>query len=157
MSGTGIVTFDYETWSLRFPEFSETVGDTLAQLYFTEAAIYLDNTAGSLVTDVNQRAVLLNLLVAHIASLNVGSNGNPASPLVGRITQATQGSVSVSTDNGSTSPNAAWYLQTKYGAQYWQMTAGYRTMRYYRGAPPAYDAGNRNRLFPWAGGRYPGY
>jgi hypothetical protein len=130
MSGTlGVVTFDYALWSLRYPEFA-VVSSLVAGEYFTEATLYLDNTACSVVQDASaggQRALLLNMLTAHIASLN----GFGSSPLVGRISQATEGSVSVSAEYGPASGTSAWFLQTKYGAAYWQATAQFRTMRYY--------------------------
>ena len=53
-------------------------------------------------------------------------------PLVGRIDQATEGSVSVHADMGDTtagSPSQPWYEQTTWGSMYWAMTAGVRTAR----------------------------
>lgn len=133
MSGTGVVTFDYAVWVARYPEFS-SVSQPLAQSYFNEATIYLDNTACSIVQDTARRAVLLNMLTAHIAALNrKGTDGQLASPLVGRIDSATEGSVSVHADMPGGTANAAWFQQTPYGAAYWQATAQYRTMRYVPG------------------------
>lgn len=137
MSSTGIFVFDYGTWILRYPEFQPTVNDVLAELYFTEAQIYLNNTACSLVSDVAQRGVLLNMLVAHIASLaqtSAASGGGAG--IVGRINSATQGSVSVGSDLTGIPGSAAWFSQTPYGFAYWQATAAYRTMRYKVGNNP---------------------
>lgn len=128
----GIVVFDVAAFRRRYPEFS-SVPDSLLNEYFAEATIYLDNTDGSRVSDVGQRAVLLNMLTAHITKLNSGSDGEPANDLVGRISSATQGSVSVSTDMGPMTNTEAWYAQTKYGAAYWQATSPYRTMQYVPG------------------------
>ncbi|HBW3346587.1 DUF4054 domain-containing protein [Klebsiella pneumoniae] len=128
----GIVVFSIDRFRARYGEFSTTSDDLLTE-YFNEATIYLDNTEKSRVKNVEQRAVLLNMLTAHIAKLSTGSDGESASDLVGRISSATQGSVSVSADMGATSANAAWYLQTKYGAQYWEATASFRTMQYIPG------------------------
>lgn len=125
----GVVVFDVDKFRLRYPEFS-SVPDELLTEYFNEATIYLDNTECSRVQDVAQRSVLLNMLTAHITKINAGSKEQPASELVGRISSATQGSVSVSADMGPVSRSEAWYLQTKYGAAYWQATAPYRTMQY---------------------------
>lgn len=99
--------------------------------------MYLNNTDNSRVSDVGQRGVLLNMLTAHIAALNSGVNGNAPSGLVGRISSASQGSVSVSADMGPTTNSEAWYQQTKYGAAYWQATAPYRTAIYVPGASPS--------------------
>jgi hypothetical protein len=140
---TGIVVFDPAAFKVRYPEFVN-VGDALLQVYFDEATIYLANTEDSRVQDVAQRAVLLNMLVAHIAQMNAGSATQPASPLVGRVNTATEGSVSVGADMGVVPFTAAWFLQTKYGASFWQATARYRTMQYVPG-----------RSYPGAGYRYP--
>lgn len=129
---TGVVVFDPSAFKARYPEFV-SVSDALLQAYFGEATIYLANTEDSRVQDVAQRAVLLNMLVAHIAVMNAGANGQPASPLVGRVNTATEGSVSVGTDMGTVPFTAAWFLQTKYGAAFWQATARYRTMQYVPG------------------------
>ncbi|RVT95246.1 DUF4054 domain-containing protein [Rhodovarius crocodyli] len=128
----GVVTFDYAAWVARYPEFS-TVTQPQADGFFAEACLYLDNTASSIVCDLGQRATLLNMLTAHLAALYAGVGGQPASPLVGRVTNATQGSVSVGVDAGPVTASQAWFVQTKYGAAYWQATARYRTMRYVPG------------------------
>lgn len=142
MSGTvqpqGVV-FDYVLWAARYPELAGSVGSDLATLFFAEACLYLDNTPGSLVTDATpggRRALILNMLTAHVAALNAPINGQASSALVGRIASATEGSVSVTADMGAVSPNAAWYLQTKYGAAAWTALAGKRTMRYFPGYGP---------------------
>jgi hypothetical protein len=97
--------------------------------------------------------MLLNMLTAHIAMMNSGitassvPNGG-SSQLVGRISDATQGSVSVSADMGTAGPaggSAPWYQQTKYGAAYWQATAGYRLGgRYKRGPQPYFGVASPN-------------
>lgn len=129
---TGVVVFDPSAFNVRYPEFS-TVSDDLLQAYFDEATLYLSNTDGSRVQDVEQRAPLLWMLTAHIALLNSGANGQGASPLVGRVNTATEGSVSVGTDMGVVPFTAAWFLQSRYGAAFWQATARYRTMQYVPG------------------------
>ena len=141
---TPVLTFSFSDWSAQFPEFT-AVGAVLGQSYFNRASILcandscnpafgLDGTGAMLGT-------LLYLLTSHIAWLNAprDANGNPAatgtpaSPIVGRINTASEGSVSVGADMGDAnvgSPSQAWYMQTKYGAEYWAGTAGIRTARY---------------------------
>ena len=106
--------------------------------------------------DANQRQFLLYLLTAHIAAIAQGTNdgsGNITPPLgiVGRINNASEGDVSVSSE-WQAPPNAsqAYFTQTKYGAQYWTMTARYRTALFVPAPPSAYDplAG----LGPYGGG-----
>lgn len=144
-NGNGVVTFDYAIWAARFPSLAANVDAPLANAYFAEAQLFCDNTPCSPVRNLTIRAVLLNLLVAHLAMLNTpvdaassgGSSGgstsgpSPApSPLVGRITSATEGSVSVSTQFDVPPGSAQWFAQTPYGAEFWAATAAYRTMRY---------------------------
>lgn len=136
MATPGIVDFDYAYWIQSYPEFS-TVNESLADIYFAQAQIYLNNTPTSPVIDYQpkgQRAILLNMLVSHIAQLNANAGKGQA---VGRISNATEGSVSVALDMGTQPRAAAWYLQTIYGANYWQATMAYRAGgRYYRGRTP---------------------
>ncbi|MCG4256920.1 DUF4054 domain-containing protein [Acetobacter senegalensis] len=126
-----VAVFDYATWSARYPDLAELVAAPLAGLYFAEAELYLDNTECSPVRNVAQRTLYLYMLVAHIAYLNLpaASGGNGAG-MVGRVASATRGSVSVSTDMGSQPGSAAWFMQTQYGAAFWQATLWLRTARY---------------------------
>jgi hypothetical protein len=129
------VTFDYNAWIARFPEFT-AVPQALAQQYFAEATIYWRNDGTSPNASTAIQSALLNLVTAHIAALNVQSQGDPipgtskdANSPVGRITSATQGTVTVQTDLGlapSTSERQAFFAQTRYGVQFLSMTAGYR-------------------------------
>lgn len=132
----GVVIFDPAAFKLRYPEFS-SVDSALLQQYFTQATIYLDNTDFSRVSDLAVRAMLLNMLVAHIAFLYSGANGQSPSGLVGRIDSASEGSVSVHADMPGVTANSAWYMQTKYGADYWNATAPFRTFQYISGHSPS--------------------
>lgn len=125
----GAVVFVPGNFRAVYPAFA-TLADAVLNDCFARATLILDNTEASPVQDVAQRGVLLNLLVAHIAALSYGEHGQAPSGLVGRVNSATQGSVTVSTDYGAVSQSQAWFAQTQYGAQYWQMTAQYRTLRW---------------------------
>lgn len=140
------VTFDYSAWALAFPEFSN-VTQTQATMFWNEATIYCRNDGGGPVSNATTQSFLLNLLTAHIAFLRVGTAANPASPLVGRISQAAEGTVSVSTELPTLPGAAAWYSQTQYGLSYWTAIAPYRTMRYLP---------NRGRFGPGYGSLYGG-
>lgn len=130
----GVVAFDYDAWALRYPEFNATVTAPVANAYFQEAQLYCDNNDHSIICNLDERAVLLNMVTAHIAQINAGSNSQPASPLVGRINNASEGSVSVQAEYADvTSGLMAWFLQTKYGASFWTATAKYRMGRYFPG------------------------
>ena len=124
----------YTEWSTLFPEFSN-VSSSMAQLYFNLATRYCDNTAQSSVTDYSaggERDTYLNLLTAHIAFLLSGTSSQAASPLVGRIADATEGSVSVSVDlPEANNATQAFFMQSKYGLLFWTATQQYRTGGFY--------------------------
>lgn len=125
---SGAVVFEPAVFSEQYPEFAPLSGPTL-QLYFDQATFVLSNSRGTRVRDPRQREVLLYLLTAHIAALMArGSDG-----LVGRIKEAQEGSVSAKAEFSTRVAEVqAWFVQTQYGATYWQMTASYRTMIYLR-------------------------
>lgn len=123
----GPVTFNFAVWVQRYPEF-QGVDEWLAQAYFDEAGLYCANSIQNPALPI--LSTLLNMLTAHIAWLNATRNGEPASSLVGRISDATEGSVSVSVQNDYDPGTPQWYQQTKYGAAFWAATAPYRTARY---------------------------
>jgi Protein of unknown function (DUF4054) len=137
-----VVVFSQDAFNQRYPEFAPTVAafPTAPQACFDEAGIYCDNTDFSRVP-VSIRTVLLNMLTAHILFIGYGIVGvSPASQAVGRVQSAGEGSVNVSLDMGPVTNTQAWYLQTKYGAAYWQASAAYRTALYIapRCGPRAY-------------------
>jgi hypothetical protein len=131
-TGSGVVAFDPVYFSQRFPEFA-AVSTMLLGYYFNDAGLLLDNTACSIVWDSSvggRRYIWLHLLTAHLAAINAGVNGAAPSELVGRISDAAMGSVHVAADMGDQPMGAAYYNQTKYGAQFWTQSARYRTARY---------------------------
>jgi uncharacterized protein DUF4054 len=137
----GIVTFDPAAFIAAYPSFT-TVPAAALTANFTFATLLLNNTCCSAVKDAPTRAVLLNLLVAHITALLNGVNGQPPQGVVGRISAATEGSVSVTVEFQTQSEAAAYFQQTQWGAMYWRATAQYRTARYF---PPCETEG----FFPW--------
>ena len=136
-----VVTFNYGQWIQRYPEFS-AVTQPIAQNYFNEATLtHRNDGIGRGPTDPNQQLMLLNMLTAHIAKLNAPDpdTGEPPSPLVGRISSASQGSVNVSVENNYPPGTPQWFQQTPYGSAYWAATAVYRTMFYRRGPHRTFD------------------
>ena len=125
----GVVTFNYLIWSSVFPALAASVNETAAQQYWNQAGLYLDNTPCSPIQNLQTRAMILGLLTAHIATLFGVINGNPPSPLVGRINSAAEGSVNVGTEMPGP-VSAAWFNQTPYGAAAWQAMAPYRQAIY---------------------------
>jgi hypothetical protein len=131
-----VATFNYAIWSAAYPELAASVTQPQAQGYWDQAQLYCDNTPQSVIRDVGQRAMLLGMVTAHIAALRAPLNGQPSSPLVGRISSGTQGSVSVQTQLDVPAGVPQYWAQTKYGIQYWVATTQYRSMRYVPGPQP---------------------
>jgi hypothetical protein len=127
-----VVVFDLVEFRALYP--SITAIDAQLEDYFAMAETFLDNTACSVVKDLSARKRMLYLLVAHIAMLTgMAEKGNP---VVGRISNATEGTVSVALDYGTMGNNERWYLQTPWGAMYWQLTKRYRSAVYRMGIAP---------------------
>lgn len=124
-----IVVFDLPAFKSAYPEFAG-VADSALQQYFAQAEQLVNNTDNSRVSSITERTLLLSLLVAHVAKMRLSAASGGG--LVGRVSSATEGSVSVSADMGPTTNTQAWYIQTTYGADYWALTAKYRTFHYRR-------------------------
>ena len=150
MSGSGTVTFDYAVWAVQFPVLAVSVDETQATMYFGFAELYLQNNGCSQIASLTKRALILNLLTAHLATIFASINGNAPNPLVGRISQGSEGSVSVTVDFPE-NPNAAWFNQTPYGAAAWVAMAPWRTALYI--APPQVPLGAQS----WPGAGAVGY
>lgn len=133
-----VATFVYADWIAIYPEFSpsgtQPVVSQQATNYFNMATIFQVNDGSGPVADAATQTTLLYALTAHIAALNANlASGAAPPPLVGRINSASEGSVSVGAEFNVPAGTAQWYAQTKYGAMWWAMTAGYRLMNYRRG------------------------
>lgn len=132
-----VVIFNVTLFREAYPKFS-AASDSFLTLMFNEACLlYIDNTDASLVQDVSERELLIFMLVAHLAYLRGYGGSGDRDGLVGRISSAAEGSVSVSIENPGSNYASWWYMQSPYGANYWQATAPYRSMRYYPGSSPS--------------------
>lgn len=132
-----VVQFDFAAFSALFPELAY-IGQAQATQYFNLAQLYIRNDGGGPVCNAVQQAYLLNLVTAHLAFLLAAPNTPSGTPstLVGRISNAHEGSVSVTAEYASaTSLSAAFWTQSKYGAMYWAATTQFRTARYVPGRP----------------------
>jgi hypothetical protein len=128
------ISFSYAEWSTLFPELASSVSQPQAQTYFNVVtATLIDNGGNGPVPNTGAGGTLdtlLNFATAHVAALFASIGGQPSSTLVGRVSDASQGSVSVGTDMPALPMAAAYWTQTKYGLMAWQMMAPYRTVRY---------------------------
>lgn len=127
----GVVEFVPADFRALFPQFVDPpYTDGILDMYFALATLILSNACDSLVSDAKQRERLLNLLVAHIATITPIS-GAPSPGIVGPVSHAQEGSVSVSSGFAAqVARNVGWYAQTQFGLTFWQLTAPYRSLRY---------------------------
>src|SRR5208282_784481 len=130
------VTFSPETFRIIFPVFN-CLTDPQLNAYFGMATLYCPNVPQNPFNCSGVLPQLLNLVTAHVAWLlsPKDANGNPSvqgaaanGSLVGRISQATQGSVNVSLEFDGTAggPSQQFFSQTAYGLMFWQATASIR-------------------------------
>jgi hypothetical protein len=126
----GFLPFDYDVFVTQFPEFESTSSEVLSGLW-DRASVIFRNDSSSPAQELSLRRVLLNMLTAHLASMFAGPGG--AGGLVGRINSKSVNGVSVGAEGFGVQGTQAWYLTTRYGAEFWRATAAYRTFRYIPG------------------------
>jgi hypothetical protein len=130
-----IASFDPVYWPARYPEFAG-ITTTTAPGYFLEAGLYLNNTGSSPVQDAPTQSLLMHMLTAHIAELYDATSQRGSQALVGRITDASEGTVKVAASMDD-SDRDAWLNQTKYGASFLRATRKYRRFSYRAPCPKA--------------------
>ena len=135
--------FDYGAWAARYPGLAATTSSATANAMFQDAALtLLSNSDASVVQDVPTRLALFNMLVAHLATL-AARDAETGGALVGRISNASEGSVSVGVADYPVG-SGKWFEQTGPGALYWQAIRPYRQGRYQPG-PEVYRTRVLNR------------
>lgn len=122
------VVFNQAVFKITYPEFSGA-SDSALNVCFAQACLYLNNNNCSPVQDLTRRAQLLDLLTAHVAQLRGLRNVSPGALPVGRVSNASEGSVSAGLEYGIPGKQA-WFIQTQYGAMFWQATISLRSFRY---------------------------
>lgn len=145
----GVATFDYAGWLVRYPEFTGLVLEPQATAFFSDSGIlYLDNSDGSAVQDVAARQLILYMIVAHLAKMSPAGGGQGA---VGRVAEASEGTVRAKLEYKGTE-DSAWWDQTNYGAAAYKALLPYRMGRYVP-APPQpqqpYIGGGRLGYSSW--------
>src|SRR5574337_1075984 len=155
-----VVTFDPVAFKSAYGEF-QACTDSQCNGWFQRATLIFDNSTCNAAYGDGNMAALYNLLVAHIGWLNAprdpsgtpAASGSPPPPIVGRINSASEGSVSLGADMGTadaSSPSQPWYMQTRYGAEFWAATVQYRSGGFVPG--PIH---NFQPVYPyWPGRRY---
>jgi hypothetical protein len=138
-SPAAIVSFNYPNWIASFPEMAGC-SPTQGQAFFDRADSFFANDAcnPAIVLGETRFTRMLYLMTSHLAFLyaprdangNPAQSGSPSSPLVGRLNSASEGSVSVGSEWKGAEAGEEFYIQTKYGAEFWQAMAPFRTFRY---------------------------
>lgn len=133
-----VVIFDPDKFREIYPAYSDEVkfSDEYLQYYFDLAVGFVGNTDADSFAPYDPenkiflRERLLYLVTCHLLTLDQRPEGQP-----GRVTSATQGSVSTSFDLLKANTFVGdWWAQTKCGAMYWTMTARFRVGgRFYGG------------------------
>src|SRR5579859_2558681 len=113
-----VATFVLADWRAAYPMFSNVSDGQLEGPVLTLASQYCRNDGCSPIPDqyVDLQTQALYLMMAHICQLMFGTAANPASGIVGRISDATEGSVSIGTEYMPMTPTNAWFNQTTFGA-----------------------------------------
>lgn len=145
---SNIFVFDPAEFRALYPNFDSYTDEQLEWFFEMVENDILDNTESACIP-LKTRRKLFFLLVAHMAELqNRINDGNTG--LVGRISSATEGSVSISSDYlSSPTALAQWLNQTSYGAMYYAMTAKYRTILWVASQRPMPVNRSRWNMFPW--------
>lgn len=130
------LAWDPTAFNQAFPEFASAnpaVNSPAYTQFWVEAGFLCDNSGSGPISDATQLRLCLNLLVAHLASIQFGAGGvGGGTGIVGRVSEAQEGTVRVSATMGSAEPGTdAWYNQTPYGARYLMAIGRFRTFRYY--------------------------
>lgn len=126
---SNVFVFNPVLFKQIYPQF-QTLSDDLLEYFFEKAETTLLDNSESACIPLKERKILFYLLVAHMAQLQERINeGN--SSLVGSLSSASEGSVSIGVNSlTSSSAIGAWLNQTPYGSEYWVLTARYRTGLY---------------------------
>lgn len=120
-------TFNLAVFLARYAEFTAyAAANTLAlPAMFLEAQLYFSRFGEP------NALTYLNMLTAHIAFLAGAFTTDGQARPVGRMTDATEGSVSASFEGVTPTPGTgSWFMQSQYGAAFWQATSSLRGFRY---------------------------
>jgi hypothetical protein len=122
------VTFDYAAWSLLYPELVPHCDASQAQGMFNKACGFIPN-----IRDLTVQANALNAATAHFAALFIRRQRDPETAFaVGPISGGGQGSTSVQFGSNASAASAFW-KQTQYGDEVWELTKAYRSAVYIPG------------------------
>ena len=144
--GSGaIAVLDIPAFRLAYPAFATNPADPVLEAYFALAGeVWLRNDGTGRVKSVPLQTQLMYMLLAHVTQLFSGPDGTNPSSVVGRLSNTTEGSVTVALEYASTN-NSQWFDQTPYGASFWQATAAFRSFPRYVPGPTRFGNGISGR------------
>lgn len=132
-----VANFSYAAFQAQYPTLA-SVPAPIVQSYWTQAGAFHDNSISGPVRDASLQAVLMNMMTAHImvvfGAISINTDGSINQGVVGRVSSASEGSVSISTENQYPPGSAQWLQQTAFGSAYYYATEQFRVMQYR--APP---------------------
>jgi hypothetical protein len=156
-----VAIFDKAAFLALYPEFTayDAANPNSLAAKFAQAGLYLDNTDCSPVQDINHRTQLLYMVTAHLLAGGGAFSANGQPGPAGRISSATEGTVSVSLQSfvSETAGTAGWWNSTGYGAQFWAATANLRSARYIPNPTNPYTQNSNVQSASAVYGYYPGY
>lgn len=130
----GVVIYDdpgtADAFNAMYPEFGGNVPEGSVRRCFMEATLIIANCRGAMVP-CEERLKLYYLIMAHRILLYGRGAG-----IVGQMTSASQGSVSLGSSPLVTTADSSPWLSTQYGTLFWQATAKYRIGPHIIKAPP---------------------
>jgi len=131
-------TFNFAQWQALYPALAFVTQAQATSWWNIAGEFYLRNDgSGPNWSTAQVQGDLLNLITAHLCQLFVPNPaaGTPQAAMVGRIASAGQGSVNVTAEYASeTSQSMAFWVQTQYGAAYWNAMKARRAFRYLPGS-----------------------
>lgn len=137
----GVVVWDENSaaeFKEMYPVF-QAVPDATLEIYFELATTIVDNSKCSLVP-CKKRLPLFVLLIAWMAEDFARGAG-----IVGQVSSATQGSVSLGINALNAGQAAAPFMSNHYGELFWMATTKYRSFQYYPDPKKRW----RSCFWPW--------
>src|ERR1700744_3796554 len=108
-----VVTYSYSGFQAQFPTLANVPSGTV-QTYWNMAGGFHANDGQGPVCDPVQQALLMNFMAAHLlvifGAVTLAADGVTINyGVVGRVSNASEGSVSVTTENDYPPGSAQWY------------------------------------------------
>ena len=124
-----IVVFDPAQFRLMYPAYTDETKYTDEYLteYFNQSCALIPNTDTSFIPYDPEHGIVIRKIILDKVTCHLLTLAELPNTQVGRVSSASQGSVSTSFEllNGK-SESAQWWLQTQCGAMAWQLLARYR-------------------------------